>query len=172
MEEQNRQSSFFLTKMNLVRHHGMPDEYTFATLIKASSCSTALEQGRQIHSNAIKFNCGVDTYNEIEHYTCLVDGLGQAGCVHEAEKLIASIQFEDTGSMYRSLLGACRLKGDTETRTRVATKPLKLEPSESSTYVLLSNVYAAFKQWSEVADARRTMKMKNVKKMQGLVGLM
>lgn len=34
-----------------------PDEYTFATLIKVSSCSTALEQGRQIHANAIKSNC-------------------------------------------------------------------------------------------------------------------
>nr|GFB44068.1 pentatricopeptide repeat-containing protein At4g33170 [Tanacetum cinerariifolium] len=40
----------------------LPDEYTIATLIKACSCSTALEQGRQIHANAIKSNYVLDTY--------------------------------------------------------------------------------------------------------------
>ncbi|KAK9076874.1 hypothetical protein SSX86_005208 [Deinandra increscens subsp. villosa] len=244
----------------------LPDEYTFATLIKACSYSTALEQGRQIHANAIKSNCGVDVYvstslidfyakcgnieesyrlfkrthveniviwnamlvglaqyghgkealdlfndlkskanlipdrvtfigvlsacshsgliseahtyfdsmvkdygikPEIEHYSCLVDALGRGGLVKEAEKIITTMPFEASGSMYRALLGACRVQGDMETGKRVATKLLELEPFDSSAYVLLSNIYAASNQWTKVADARKTMSNKNVKKDPG-----
>ncbi|PWA32856.1 tetratricopeptide repeat (TPR)-like superfamily protein [Artemisia annua] len=244
----------------------LPDEYTFATLIKACSCSTALEQGRQIHANAIKSNCVLDTYvntslidfyakcgnieesfrlfkrtrvenivlwnamlvglaqyghgkealdlfrdlesnsnmlpdrvtfigvlsacshsgliseaykyfdsmtndygikPEIEHYSCLVDALGRGGRVKEAEKLITTMPFEASASMYRALLGACRLQGDMETGKRVATKLLELEPFDSSAYVLLSNIYAASNQWNKVADARTKMMSKNVKKDPG-----
>ncbi|KAJ0800525.1 putative tetratricopeptide-like helical domain superfamily [Helianthus annuus] len=38
---------------NTRRSGVFPNEYTFATLIKACSYSTELEQGRQIHANAI-----------------------------------------------------------------------------------------------------------------------
>ncbi|KAD4179819.1 hypothetical protein E3N88_28410 [Mikania micrantha] len=196
----------------------LPDEYTFATLIKACSYSTALEQGRQIHANAIKLNCGVDAYvrtllidfyakclaqyghgkealdlfndlksnaslmpdrvtfigvlsacshsgliseayayfdsmvkdygikPEIEHYSCLVDALGRGGLVKEAESLITTMPFEASSSMYRALLGACRVQGDMETRKRAATKFLELEPFDSSAYVLLSNIYAGSNQ--------------------------
>lgn len=44
---------------------------------------------------------------DIEHYSCLVDVLGHAGLVDEAEKLINSMPFEDFSSMCWALLGAC-----------------------------------------------------------------
>ncbi|KAI8556012.1 hypothetical protein RHMOL_Rhmol05G0219900 [Rhododendron molle] len=242
-----------------------PDEYTFATLIKASSCLTALEQGRQIHANVIKLDCASDTYvgtslidmyakcgniedsyrlfrrmglenialwnammvglaqhghgcealklfkdmkrlgikpdrvtfvgvlsacshsgliseaylylhsmhqdhgiqPEIEHYSCLVDALGRTGRVQEAEKLIASMPFKASASMYRALLGACRVLGDSETGKRVASKLLDLEPFDSAAYVLLSNIYAAGNQWGQMEDARKGMMRKNVKKDPG-----
>ncbi|KAK9273103.1 hypothetical protein L1049_017910 [Liquidambar formosana] len=243
----------------------LPDEYTFATLIKASSCLTALEQGRQIHANVVKLDCVIDTFvgtalvdmyakcgniedsyqlfkkldvrnialwnamlvglaqhgngeealnlfksmkfygiepdkvtfigvlsacshsglvpeahkyfdsmytnygiePEIEHYSCLVDALGRAGLVREAEKLIVSMPFEASASMYRALLGACRVQGDTETGKRVAEQLLASEPFDSSAYVLLSNIYAATNRWDDVTDARKLMKRKNVKKDPG-----
>ncbi|XAR49164.1 hypothetical protein NMG60_11032258 [Bertholletia excelsa] len=242
-----------------------PDEYTFATLIKASSCLTALEQGRQIHANLIKLDCASDTFvgtslvdmyakcgniedsyrifkkieaknlalwnamlvglaqhghgmealelfkdmkclgikpdqvtfvgvlsacshsglvsevhsyfnsmqqdyciePEIEHYSCLVDALGRAGHVQEAEKLIASMPFEASASMYRALLGACRVQSDTETGKRVASRLLALDPLDSSAYVLLSNIHAAANQWDEMKDARKMMRRKNVNKDPG-----
>ncbi|CAA7025518.1 unnamed protein product [Microthlaspi erraticum] len=243
----------------------LPDEFTIATLAKASSCLTALEQGRQIHANALKLNCTgdpfvgtslVDMYAkcgniddaytlftriemrniaawnamlvglaqhgegkealqlfkqmeslgikpdkvtfigvlsacshsglvseaheyiktmhqdygikpEIEHYSCLADALGRAGLVREAEELIESLSMEASASMYRALLAACRVKGDTETGKRVATKLLELEPSDSSAYVLLSNMYAAASKWSEMKLARVMMKGQRVKKDPG-----
>ena len=242
-----------------------PDEYTFATLVKASSCLTALEQGRQIHANVIKLDCASDPFvgtslvdmyakcgniedayclfkrmdvknvalwnallvglaqhgnakeafnlfqcmvsnhiepdrvtfvgvlsacshsgliseaygyfssmhkdygiePEIEHYACLVDALGRSGCVREAENLILSMPFKASASIYRALLGACRVKGDTETGKRVAAQLLALEPSDSAAYVLLSNMYAAANRWDDANDARKLMKRKNVKKDPG-----
>jgi pentatricopeptide repeat protein len=242
-----------------------PDEYTFATLVKASSCLTALEHGRQIQANVIKLDYALDPFvgtslidmyakcgnigdayllfqrmklsnialwnamliglaqhgnakealnlfkamesngiepdkvtfigvlsacshsgliseayeyfdsmskkygvkPEIEHYSCLVDALGRVGRVQEAEKLIGSMPFEASASMYRALLGACRVQGDTETGKRVATQLLELEPSDSSAYVLLSNIYAAANQWDNVTDARKMMARKKVKKDPG-----
>ncbi|GLT66510.1 hypothetical protein SLA2020_388700 [Shorea laevis] len=242
-----------------------PDEYTFATLVKASSCLTALEQGRQIHANVIKLDYGSDPFvgtslidmyakcgnigdayllfqkantrnialwnamlvglaqhgnakevlnlfkvmesngiepdkvtfvgvlsacshsgliseaykyfdsmtkkygvkPEIEHYSCLVDALGRAGHVQEAENLIVSMPFEASASMYKALLGACRVQGDTETGKRVTAQLLALEPSDSAAYVLLSNICAAAKQWDDVTDARKMMERKKVKKDPG-----
>ncbi|XP_061374932.1 pentatricopeptide repeat-containing protein At4g33170 [Gastrolobium bilobum] len=242
-----------------------PDEYTFATLVKASSLLTALEQGRQIHANVIKLNCAFDPYvmtslvdmyakcgniedayslfkrmntrgialwnamivglaqhgnaeealyffkdmktrgvtpdrvtfigvlsacshsgliseayenfysmqknygiePEIEHYSCLVDALSRAGCIQEAEKVVLSMPFEASASMYRTLLNACRVQGDKETGKRVAEKLFALEPSDSAAYVLLSNIYAAANQWENVVSARKMMKRVNVKKDPG-----
>ncbi|EOA18328.1 hypothetical protein CARUB_v10006847mg [Capsella rubella] len=244
----------------------LPDEFTIATLAKASSCLTALEQGRQIHANALKLNCTgdpfvgtslVDMYAkcgsiddayslfkriemrniaawnamllglaqhgegkevlqlfkqmkslginpdkvtfigvlsacshsglvseaykhigsmhrdygikpEIEHYSCLADALGRAGFLKEAENLIESMSMEASASMYRTLLAACRVKGDTETGKRVASKLLELDPLDSSAYVLLSNMYAAASKWDEMKLARRMMKGQKVKKDPGI----
>ncbi|GFY95180.1 tetratricopeptide repeat (TPR)-like superfamily protein [Actinidia rufa] len=263
---ENGEEDFALTIYHGMRESGVaPDEYTFATLIKASSCLTALEQGRQIHANVIKLDCASDTYvvtslidmyakcgniedsyrlfkridvqnialwnamlvglaqhghgrealklfknmkildiepdrvtfigvlsacsqsgliseaysyfhsmnqghgiqPEIEHYSCLVDALGRAGRVQEAEKLIASMPYQASASMYRALLGACRVQSDTETGKRVASRLLALEPFDSAAYILLSNIYAAANQWDQMKDARNIMMRKNVKKDPG-----
>ncbi|KAF7830402.1 pentatricopeptide repeat-containing protein [Senna tora] len=242
-----------------------PDEYTFATLVKASSLLTALEQGKQIHANLIKSDCALDPYvmtalvdmyakcgniedayglfkrmnkrsialwnamliglaqhgnaeealylfkemksrgatpdrvtfigvlsacshsglvseayenfysmqkdygiePEVEHYSCLVDALSRAGRIQDAEKVILSMPFKASASVYRSLLNACRVQGDKETGKRVAEKLFSLEPSDSAAYVLLSNIYAAANQWDDVTSARNMMKRTNVKKDPG-----
>ena len=44
---------------------------------------------------------------------------------------------------------------------------MALEPSDSSAYVLLSNIYAAANQWDDVTVARKMMERKKVKKDPG-----
>ncbi|CAL9248641.1 unnamed protein product [Arabidopsis halleri] len=161
----------------------LPDEFTIATLAKPSSCLTALEQGRQIHANALKLNCTSDPFVG----TSLVDMYAKCGSIDdayclfkriemmnitawnaiEAENLIDSMSMEASASMYRTLLAACRVQGDTETGKRVATKLLELEPLESSAYVLLSNMYATASKWDEMKLARTMMKGHKVKKDPG-----
>nr|GEV00955.1 hypothetical protein [Tanacetum cinerariifolium] len=142
----------------------LPDRVTFIGVLSACSHSGLISEAYK-YFDSMTTDYGIKP--EIEHYSCLVDALGRAGRVKEAEKLITTMPFEASASMYRALLGACRLQGDMETGKRVATKLLELEPFDSSAYVLLSNIYAASNQWSKVADARTKMMSKNVKKDPG-----
>nr|XP_012571541.1 pentatricopeptide repeat-containing protein At4g33170 isoform X2 [Cicer arietinum] len=57
-----------------------PDEYTFATLVKACSLLTALEQGKQIHANIMKLNCAFDPFV----MTSLVDMYAKCGNIEDA----------------------------------------------------------------------------------------
>ncbi|PNY13148.1 pentatricopeptide repeat-containing protein at4g33170-like protein [Trifolium pratense] len=263
---ENGEEEHALLKYHQMRLAGVqPDEYTFATLVKACSLLTTLEQGRQIHANVMKLNCAFDPFvmtslvdmyakcgniedayglfrrmntrnivlwnamivglaqhgnaeealnffnemksrgvtpdrvtfigvlsacshsglicdayenfdsmqknygiePEIEHYSCLVDALSRAGRIQEAEKVVSSMPFEASATMYRTLLNACRVQGDKETGKRLAEKLFTLEPSDSAAYVLLSNIYAAANQWENAVSARNMMRRVNVKKEPG-----
>nr|KYP45627.1 Pentatricopeptide repeat-containing protein At4g33170 family [Cajanus cajan] len=142
----------------------MPDRVTFIGVLSACSHSGLISEAYE-NLYSMQKNYGIEP--EIEHYSCLVDALSRAGRIQEAEKVISSMPFEASASMYRTLLNACRVLVDKEAGKRVAEKLLALEPSDSSAYVLLSNVYAAANQWENVASARNMMRKVNVKKDPG-----
>ncbi|KAJ0491485.1 hypothetical protein HanIR_Chr12g0564301 [Helianthus annuus] len=50
---------------------------------------------------------------------------------------------------------------------RVSDALLKMEPKESGSYVLMSNLYAERADWDEVARIRKGMRENNVKKVVG-----
>ncbi|URE14579.1 repeat-containing protein [Musa troglodytarum] len=97
----------------------------------------------------------------------LPDKITFVGLLHEAEKIIETMPYDPSASMYRTLLGACRIQGNMEVGQRIATRLLGLEPLDSSAYVLLSNTYAAANRWEDVHKARKTMGNRNVKKDPG-----
>lgn len=78
----------------------------------------------------------------VEHFDCLIDLLARAGQLDEAESLLTSLQSEPTYSQWLSLLGACRNRLDVERGERAATQAFKLDSSNKSPYILLSNIYA------------------------------
>ncbi|PKA53930.1 Pentatricopeptide repeat-containing protein [Apostasia shenzhenica] len=141
-----------------------PDKITFVGILSACSHSGLVSEAYNY------LNLMLTKYEikpEVEHYSCLVDVLGRAGLLHEAEEVIKAMPFEPSAPMLRALLGACRMKGDKEIGRRVATSLLELDPGDSSAYVLLSNIYAAAEQWDEMQIERRRMKTSNVKKDAG-----
>ncbi|XP_031503747.1 pentatricopeptide repeat-containing protein At4g33170-like [Nymphaea colorata] len=263
---QNGDDDFALQLYYQMQRSGViPDEYTFASLIKACSCLAALEQGKLMHANAIKMGIDLDNFvatamidmyakcgniddayclfelmetdnvaswnaiiaglaqhghgeqalqlfetmlhlgtkpdkvtfigvisscshaglvnkakqlfesmcndyhikPEIEHYACMVDVLGRAGLIHDAETLIKDMPFEGSASMYRSLLAACRVHGAAEAGERMAARLVHMEPNDSAAYILLSNMYASANLWQGVVNARKMMKQKGVKKDPG-----
>ncbi|KAK4853506.1 hypothetical protein QYF36_010262 [Acer negundo] len=154
-----------LKLFKVMKTHGIaPDRVTFIGVLSACSHSGLVSEAYEyFHSMHEKY--GIEP--ELEHYAYLVDALGRAGRTQQAEELIATMPFEASASMYRALLGACWVQGNTETGKRLAERLLALEPSDSAAYVLLSNIYAAANQWDDVSDARSTMKRKYVKKDPG-----
>jgi pentatricopeptide repeat protein len=54
---------------------------------------------------------------ELEHYTCMVDLLGHAGNLQEAENVIKSMPFKPDVATWMVLLGACRTHGNGDGKT-------------------------------------------------------
>ncbi|CAK9213865.1 unnamed protein product [Sphagnum troendelagicum] len=73
----------------------------------------------------------------------LVDLLGRAGKLHEAENMIKAMPGKPYVPAWRALLAACKIHGNVEMGERVAKQFLELEPENAVDYVLLSNIYAA-----------------------------
>ncbi|CAN6702301.1 unnamed protein product [Malus baccata var. baccata] len=79
----------------------------------------------------------------------MVDIIGRSGQVHEALSLIEDMPFEADDVIWRTLLSICKLHGNVKVAEKAASAILQLDPQDSSTYVLLSNIYAEAGMWGE-----------------------
>lgn len=104
---------------------------------------------------------------DIKHYSCMVDVLGNAGLLEEAEQLIRNMPIDDDAIIWGSLLSASRKHGNVEIAKRAAKHVIEHDPAESSGYVLMSNVYAATKQFEKAIKLRVLMKEKQLEKEPG-----
>eukprot|EP01018_Ginkgo_biloba_P026252 Gb_14197 [translate_table: standard] len=103
----------------------------------------------------------------VEHYCCMVDLLGRAGCLDEAEDFIHKMPIKPNAAVWRSLLGACRIHNNIEVGERVAEILIEIDPKNPAHYVMLSNIYAAASRWDGVEKVRKMMKNMSIKKMPG-----
>lgn len=100
-----------------------------------------------------------------EHYGCVVDLLGRAGRIDEAEELIAGMAAnERDGVVWTSLLRACAARGEEQTGKKAAERAMEAEPWGAGAHVAMANLYASKGQWSEAAQERHMMKQKGVVK--------
>lgn len=144
-----------------------PDEITFIGVLSACSHGGLVEEGREFF-NSMKTIYHVQP--KVEHYGCLVDLLGRAGRLDEAEELIKNVPDEDNDiivPLYGSLLSACRMHGNVDMGERMAEQLVKIESRDSSVHTLLANIYASADRWEDVNKVRRNMKNLGVKKVPG-----
>ncbi|CAL9187117.1 putative pentatricopeptide repeat-containing protein At3g47840 [Musa acuminata AAA Group] len=103
-----------------------------------------------------------------EHYGCIVDLLGRAGRVKQAEKVIEEMpRSEVDGVVWAALMRACVAKGDEEGGRRAAAMVKELEPGGAGAYVVLANLYAGQGRWQEAAAERKKMREEGVRKEAG-----
>eukprot|EP00249_Psilotum_nudum_P023089 c28744_g7_i1 orf=1-690(+) len=102
-----------------------------------------------------------------EHYGCMIDLLGRAGKLDEAEDLVNKVQFHSGAVGWMILLGACRIHGDMERGKRAAERALELDPYNAAPYVVLSNIYSSAGRWDDAAQVRKAMTDRGVKKEAG-----
>ncbi|KAL8152576.1 hypothetical protein V2J09_010336 [Rumex salicifolius] len=138
-----------------------PDSITLLSVLTSCGRKGMVDMGQHIFNTYISEQKIVAS---TEHYACMVDMLGRAGKLKEAEDLVHQIPSGAPLSALQSLLGACRIHGDVEMGQRVANALMEMEPDESGSYVLMSNLYAAKGDWEKVARIRRRMRDKGVKK--------
>jgi hypothetical protein len=104
----------------------------------------------------------------VKHCACIVDLLGRAGKLADAESFILNSGFKEDPVVWRALLGACRVYMDTVTGKRVAERVIELEPQASASYVLLYNIYNDAGIELHATKIRELMKVRGVKKEPGL----
>ncbi|KAJ7297095.1 hypothetical protein O6H91_06G050100 [Diphasiastrum complanatum] len=154
-----------LTLLEEMQREGMkPNEVTYVSVLCACSHSGLVDEGRQIFDSMCKDH-GVTP--NVDHYACMVDLLGRAGCLVDAEDIINKMPTEPDAVVWMTLLGAARNHGHVEIGRRAFDCVVKLEPENDSAYVLLSNIYAAAGRMDEVAKIRKEMKDAGVKETPG-----
>eukprot|EP01018_Ginkgo_biloba_P029375 Gb_08128 [translate_table: standard] len=141
-----------------------PNHITFVGVLSACTHVGLVDEGHH-YFDLMSRDYGI--MPRLEHYACMVDLLGRAGYLYEAEDLIKKMPFEPDVVVWRALLGACRIHGKMELAERAAEHVLQLEPQDAGTYVLLSNTFAAAGRWDGVANVRKLMKEEGVKKEPG-----
>ncbi|KAM7274861.1 hypothetical protein ACFE04_016727 [Oxalis oulophora] len=145
-----------------------PDEITFIGVLSACSHGGLVNEGRAFFDSMIK---DYQIEPKLEHYGCLVDLLGRAGILDEAEKLIDEVPTEINATkkvpLYSSLLSACRIYGNIKMGERVADQLVKIESYDSSVLTLLANIYASAERWDDVMEVRSKMKNLGVNKVPG-----
>jgi pentatricopeptide repeat protein len=141
-----------------------PNKETLVCILNACSHSGLVAEALELfHSMEEQY----DIVPANEHYNCMIDAFGRAGQLDEAEKLINEMVNPDAIT-WKTLLGACRKYNDVERAERVAEYCLKLDQRDSSVYVLLSNIYAANKQFDNSTKIRELMQKHGVKKIPGM----
>ncbi|PPR86653.1 hypothetical protein GOBAR_AA34039 [Gossypium barbadense] len=94
--------------------------------------------------------------------------INRAGRLAEAENFILASGFKNNPIMWRALLSSCRVYKDTVAGKRAAMKVIELEPQDSSSYVLLHNIYADAALEPLAARIRELMQQRGVRKEPGL----
>lgn len=142
-----------------------PDSITFIGVLSACCHGGLVDEGRK------QFHAMKDVYRippRIEHYSCLVNLLGRAGLLDEAEKLIRDIQInKDAMPLFGALLTACKAQGNVEMSERLTKRIGEQGYQIPDVNLLMSNVYATASRWEDAIRVRSKMAHPTIKKTAG-----
>lgn len=141
-----------------------PDEVTFVGVLSACSHAGLVEEGQRY------FEAMSQVYNlepQTEHYGCMVDLLGRAGLISEAQEFIQNMPIVPDAFVWGALLGSCKIHAKVELGESVMKKLLEVEPHKDGAYTLMSNMYSSANRWRDALKWRKAMKERNIKKTPG-----
>ncbi|XP_044475125.1 pentatricopeptide repeat-containing protein At4g08210-like [Mangifera indica] len=153
---QNGRAKEAITFFNQMLQSGLkPNEVTFLGVLSACRHAGLVREAWTIFES-MKAEFGVEPH--LEHYYCMVDLLGQAGCFQEARKLIADMPFEPDKTIWSSMLKACGTHKNIELVGVVAEQLIAASPEDPFIYVMLSNIYAELEMWDSLSKVRNACK--------------
>ncbi|XWS36032.1 hypothetical protein CRYUN_Cryun20dG0047600 [Craigia yunnanensis] len=149
---------------HMLEKREVPNAATFVGILSACCHAGLVNEGVRLFRSMEKCYGVVPT---LEHYACVVDLLGRAGHLQEAEEFIKKMPIEADDVVWGVLLNSCWFWMDTEVGERVAEKMFSLNPKTISAYVILSNIYAVLGKWGEKMNVRKRLRDLEVKKDPG-----
>ncbi|RAL53248.1 hypothetical protein DM860_006920 [Cuscuta australis] len=143
-----------------------PNQITLLSVLHACSHGGLVDKGVEFFAKMVN---GFGLRPNIKHYGSLIDMLGRAGRLEEAERIALEVP-SDTSNVviWRTLLGACSFHGNAEVGQRVMQKVMELEKTYGGDYVLLSNIFANDGRYIDSEGVRRLMDEENAQKVPGL----
>lgn len=141
-----------------------PNIVTYVAVLSACGHSGLIKEGKLLFKNMTHSN-GLEP--TIQHYGCMVDLLGRAGCVQEAIELINCMPMRADAVIWRSLLSACLGTGDFKLAEMAAKKVIELEPDDDGVYILLWNFYRNSNKWDDASTTMKMMRSQRIKKQPG-----
>lgn len=141
------------------------NEVTFLSLLYACSHCGLKDKGLEFFNLMLQ---KPELEPRLEHYTCVVDLLGRSGRLEEADAFIRTMPVKADAIIWKTLLSACKIHKNADMAKRIAEEVLRLDPQDSASYVLLSNIQASARQWKDVSEVRKAMRDRSVKKEPGI----
>lgn len=141
-----------------------PDHVTFVSVLSACSHAGLITQGWEIFRSMSR-DFGIKP--RPEHYACMVDMLGRAGRLKEAQEFITGMPERPDAGVWGALLGACRIHSNSELAETAAESLLNLDAENAGRYVILSNIFSSSGRGKEADGIRNVMKWRGVRKTAG-----
>ncbi|KAJ3674732.1 hypothetical protein LUZ60_005348 [Juncus effusus] len=141
-----------------------PDNVTFISVLMACSHAGKIQEAKHYFSLMSE---KYDIKPEIQHYTCMVDTLGRAGLLNEAEDLITKMPIKPDKVIYACLISHCKVHKNVEMGKRAAKKVVELDPKDRGGYVILANMLGADGKFEESVDLRVKMEEREVREERG-----
>ncbi|CAN1197198.1 Pentatricopeptide repeat-containing protein At2g13600 [Linum perenne] len=140
-----------------------PDEVTFLSTLCSCVHAGTVEMGRLLFG--MMENCGMKP--TLKHFTAMVDLLSRSGKLEEAYEMIQRMPMVPDSILWGALLGGCVIHGNVEMGEIAARNLFELEPEESGNYVMLANLYAYSRRWSDLNRTRNVVKERGLHKSPG-----
>ncbi|XP_054799697.1 pentatricopeptide repeat-containing protein At5g66520-like [Prosopis cineraria] len=142
-----------------------PNEVIFVSLLSACSHAGYVDMGyhyfnKMVHDFRIK--------PSVEHYGCMVDLLGRAGKLAEAELFIDSMPEKPNSVIWGTFLNACRMHNDARRGKKALRHLMDLEPDCGDRYKLAGIMFANAGDEEDAHKVRKFMNDFNLKATSGL----
>ena len=142
----------------------VPDDGVFTSILSACSHARLVVKGREIF---YKMQKEYNMKSALSYYSCMVDLLGRAGHFDEAYGIIRTMEVEPTSDRWAALLTASQLHKTVRLAQIAAQKVFDMNPKGVSSYICLSNPFAAEKRRDDVERVRAMVRRKALKKLPG-----
>lgn len=141
-----------------------PNYVAFMAVLTACSHAGLVDEAWK-YFNSMRLDFGISP--GVEHYAAVSDLLGRAGRLEEAYDFISGMHMGPTGSIWSTLLSACRVHKNVDIAEKVADRILEVDPENTGAYVLLANIYSAARRWKEAAKWRASLRRTGMRKTPG-----
>jgi pentatricopeptide repeat protein len=145
-----------------------PNSVTYIGVLNACCHAGLVTEGKH-HFESMRREYGIQP--TIKHYGCMVDLLGRAGHLQEAEHLIQTMPMKSDVVIWGSILAAARTHGNLALGEKAAEELAKLDPNHGASKVALSNIFADARRWNNVSMVRKELQDENLERLSGSSGV-